>query len=93
MSAMFLIDQDPEILLYLRLCIDIGPICNQHFDYFCLPSEGCYVQCCVSFLKWESDIWKEYKIWKHDNAFKNMVQSNIYSISLDKILLLNISND
>lgn len=51
MSAKFLIVPNGKILLYLRLCIDIGPIRNQYFDYFCLSSEGGYVQCCVSFLK------------------------------------------
>lgn len=43
--------------------------------------------CFLSEMR-DSHIWKEYKTRKHDNTFKNMVQSNIYSISLDKIFLL-----
>lgn len=54
MSAKLLVVANRDIWLYLRLCIDIGPICNQHFDNFCLSSEGCYMQCCVSFLELET---------------------------------------
>lgn len=53
MSAKLLVAANRDSWPYLRLCIDIGPICDQHFDDFCLSSEGCYVQCCVSFLELE----------------------------------------
>lgn len=85
MPAKLLMSPKGETLLYLRLCVDISPICNQYFDYFCLSSKGCYVQCCVSFLKQEIFEKSTKPELEHRTMLSRTYSTLKYSTSCDKI--------